>query len=94
MVCKHEVISGTIEDTAVKIIRVFANVSINPEAGTILALNEDIVGTLIDICLHANSTTQSETRRPQSPPTILLPTLATLNNLSFYPLVLQVETYR
>ena len=35
--------SGTVEDTAIKIIRVFANVSINPEAGTSLALCENIV---------------------------------------------------
>ena len=42
--------SGTVEDTAIKIIRVFANVSINPEAGSCLALCESIVDTLLDIC--------------------------------------------
>ena len=74
--------TGTTEDTAIKIIRVFANISINPEAGTIVALNEDIVGTLVDIC------------QMDQGGTILLPTLATLNNLSFYPLVHQLETYQ
>ena len=72
------------EDTAIKIIRVFANISINPEAGTIVALNEDIVSILVYICRMPGVGDRA----------ILLPTLATLNNLSFYPLVHQVETYQ
>ena len=65
----------------------FANISINPEAGTIVALNEDIVGTLVDIC-------RMQRAGDSTPAAIILPTLATLNNLSFYPLVHQVETYQ
>ena len=85
--------SGTIEDTAIKIIRVFANVSINPEAGTSLALCENIVDTLLEICklpLHP-SVSSSDRAKYEN---ILLPTLATLNNLSFYPLVHQKEAYK
>ena len=85
--------SGTVEDTAIKIIRVFANVSINPEAGTSLALCENIVDTLLDICQLPlkNSAVTSDLSKYDN---ILLPTLATLNNLSFYPLVHQKETYK
>ena len=85
--------SGTVEDTAIKIIRVFANVSINPEAGTSLALCEKIVDTLLDICkLPLRHSVDSSNRSKYD--NILLPTLATLNNLSFYPLVHQKETYK
>ena len=85
--------SGTIEDTAIKIIRVFANVSINPEAGTSLALCENIVDTLLEICkLPLRSSVSSSDRSKYE--NILLPTLATLNNLSFYPLVHQKEAYK
>ena len=94
--------SGTHEDTAIKIIRVFANVSINPEAGSSLALCENIVDTLLDICQlpiqqHQTSTSlvSGKHRKQLSKyDNILLPTLATLNNLSFYPLVHQKETYK
>ena len=85
--------SGTIEDTAIKVIRVFANVSINPEAGTSLALCENIVDTLLEICklpLHPSVSTSDRSKYEN----ILLPTLATLNNLSFYPLVHQKEAYK
>ena len=84
--------SGTVEDTAIKIIRVFANVSINPEAGTSLALCENIVDTLLEICkLPLRNSITSKDRSTYE--NILLPTLATLNNLSFYPLVHQKEVY-
>ena len=71
----------------------FANVSINPEAGTSLALCENIVDTLLEICklpLHP-SVSSSDRAKYEN---ILLPTLATLNNLSFYPLVHQKEAYK
>lgn len=84
--------SGTVEDTAIKIIRVFANVSINPEAGSCLALCENIVDTLLDICKLPHRTSHVASNRSKYD-NILLPTLATLNNLSFYPLVHQKETY-
>ena len=77
--------SGTLEDTAIKIIRVFANVSINADAGSVVALCEEVVDTLISICLLPRDLTRTN---------ILLPTLATLNNLSFYPIVNQTETYQ
>jgi hypothetical protein len=72
---------------------VFANVSINPEAGTSLALCENIVDTLLDICKLPlrNSVASSDRSKYEN---ILLPTLATLNNLSFYPLVHQKEVYK
>ena len=85
--------SGTVEDTAIKIIRVFANVSINSEAGTSLALCENVVDALLEICKLPlqNSVLASDRSKYDN---ILLPTLATLNNLSFYPLVHQKETYK
>lgn len=76
--------TGSVEDTAIKIIRVFANASIHPEAGSILALDETIVATLVRICKASDSLDNSG---------LVLPTLATLNNLSFYPIVLQTDTY-
>ena len=85
--------SGTVEDTAIKIIRVFANVSINPEAGTSLALCENIVDTLLEICKLPLRNPEAIKERSKYD-NILLPTLATLNNLSFYPLVHQKETYQ
>ena len=84
--------SGTVEDTAIKIIRVFANVSINPEAGSCLALCENIIDTLLGICKLAHRTSRGASNRSNYD-NVLLPTLATLNNLSFYPLVHQKETY-
>lgn len=72
--------TGSNEDTALKIIRVFANASIEPETGSLLALNEAIINELL-VAVSSNNHV------------LLLPTLATLNNLSFYPIVNQVEIY-
>ena len=72
--------TGSSEDTALKIIRVFANASIEPETGSLLALNEAIINELL-VAIALNNHV------------LLLPTLATLNNLSFYPIVNQIEIY-
>ncbi len=76
--------TGSVEDTAIKVIRVFANTSINPEAGEKLASTVSLVEGLLKVAA----------RVPLDKYTLILqPTLATLNNLSFYPIVNQVETY-
>lgn len=72
--------TGSNEDTAIKIIRVFANASVDAETGSLLALNKAIVNQL----LEAVSMNHQH---------LMLPTLATLNNLSYYPIVEQVEVY-
>ena len=65
-------------------IRVIANSSINPEAGSALALSEKIVDGLLQVAEAAASAHQDD---------LLLPTLAALNNLSFYSIVRQKQTY-
>lgn len=74
--------SGNNEDTALKIIRVFANSSIDHETGSLLALNESIINELL------NAVASNHHRL------LLLPSLATLNNLSFYMIVNQIEIYK
>ncbi|XP_020605577.1 armadillo repeat-containing protein 2-like [Orbicella faveolata] len=63
------------EDVLIKAIRVVANLSISPEAGAGLAANEALVDLLIQI-LDVKDATHSEE--------LVLNTVATLNNLSFY----------
>ena len=67
-----------------KVIRVIANASINPEAGSALALSEMIVDSLLKV---------AETAAASNNDDLLLPTLAALNNLSFYSIVRQKQTY-
>jgi hypothetical protein len=74
--------TGNVEDTAIKIIRVFANASIEPETGYLLAMTASIVSGLLDAATIADNYQH-----------ILLPTLATLNNLSFYPIINQLDIY-
>ena len=57
-----------------------SKISIEPETGSLLALNESIINELLEAVSSKNQL-------------LLLPTLATLNNLSFYPIVNQVEIY-
>jgi hypothetical protein len=67
-----------------KVIRVIANSSINPEAGSALALSEKIVDSLLRVAEAAAFSDNDD---------LLLPTLAALNNLSFYSIVHQKQTY-
>ena len=67
-----------------KVIRVLANASINPEAGSALALSETIVDSLLKVAEMAAASNNDD---------LLLPTLAALNNLSFYSIVRQKQTY-
>ena len=79
--------SGTKADTAVKLIRLYANVSIHPDAGRSVAVNEAVIRPLIKVLAECR-------RRPDTAlQSVLLPTLATLNNLSFYPIILCAEIY-
>ena len=61
-----------------------ANSSINPEAGSALALSEKIVDSLLRVAEAAAFSDNDD---------LLLPTLAALNNLSFYSIVHQKQTY-
>ena len=67
-----------------KVIRVIANSSINPEAGSTLALSEKVVDSLLRVAEAAAASENDD---------LLLPTLAALNNLSFYSIVRQKQTY-
>ncbi len=67
-----------------EVIRVIANSSINPEAGSALALSEKIVDSLLRVAEAAAFSDNDD---------LLLPTLAALNNLSFYSIVHQKQTY-
>ena len=68
------------EDAIIKICRIFANVSINSEAGKSVATNETLVRALI----RAVGATNVQ---------VVMPILSTLNNLSYYPIVLHGEVY-
>jgi hypothetical protein len=63
---------------------VIANASINAESGSALALSETIVDSLLRV---------AETAAASNNDDLLLPTLAALNNLSFYSIVRQKQTY-
>ena len=68
------------EDAIIKICRIFANVSINANAGESVAMNEILVRALI----KAIAVTDIE---------VVMPILSTLNNLSYYPIVHYVDVY-
>lgn len=63
------------EDVLIKGIRVIANLSINEEAGAGIAANEPLIDLLIQILDIKNAVNNEE---------LVLNTVATLNNLSFY----------
>ncbi|XP_062406840.1 armadillo repeat-containing protein 2 [Sardina pilchardus] len=64
------------EDVLVKLVRVLANVSVHPTAGTALAANQECVGLLLNV-LERGSVELSEE--------LMVNAAATINNLSFYP---------
>ena len=68
--------SGNSEDVVIKIIRVVANMSINSEVGQQVAGMPEVYDHLTDI-LATRSMEESEE--------LILSTLATLNNLTYYP---------
>ena len=68
--------SGNSEDVVIKIIRVIANMSINSEVGSQVAAMPEIYDNLTDILA---------TRTIQENEELILSTLATLNNLTYYP---------
>lgn len=68
--------SGNSEDVVIKIIRVVANMSINSEVGQQVAGMPEVYDNLTDI-LATRSVEESEE--------LILSTLATLNNLTYYP---------
>ena len=68
--------SGNSEDVVIKIIRVFANMSINPEVGQQVASMPEVYDHLTDILATRNIVENEE---------LILSTLATLNNLTYYP---------
>jgi hypothetical protein len=82
--------SASHADTAVKIIRVFANVSIDSEAGRQMALNEILVGSLLTILEEFEASEEYSVSWKD----LLVPTMATLNNLSFYPMLLHNAVYQ
>ena len=68
--------SGNAEDVVIKIIRVFANMSINAEVGHQVASMPEVYTHLTDILATRNIVENEE---------LILSTLATLNNLTYYP---------
>ena len=68
--------SGNAEDVVIKIIRVFANMSINAEVGQQVASMPEVYSHLTDILATRNIVENEE---------LILSTLATLNNLTYYP---------
>ena len=68
--------SGNSEDVVIKIIRVVANMSINSEVGQQVAAMPEVYDNLTDILA---------TRTIQDNEELILSTLATLNNLTYYP---------
>ena len=68
--------SGNFEDVVIKIIRVFANMSINPEVGNKVASMPRVYDHLTDILANGDIKENEE---------LILSTLATLNNLTYYP---------
>ena len=68
--------SGNSEDVVIKIIRVIANMSINSEVGSQVAAMPEIYDNLTDILA---------TRTIQDNEELVLSTLATMNNLTYYP---------
>ena len=68
--------SGNFEDVVIKIIRVFANMSINPEVGNKVAGMGRVYDHLTDILSNGDIEENEE---------LILSTLATLNNLTYYP---------
>ena len=68
--------SGNFEDVVIKIIRVFANMSINPEVGNKVASMSRVYDHLTDILSNGDIHENEE---------LILSTLATLNNLTYYP---------
>lgn len=75
---------GDTSDTLIKLIRVYANTSIDSECGEKIALNDTVVRSLIKLAQTSNQTHCEE---------LALPTLATLNNLSFYPVLHHEEIF-
>ncbi|TRY75305.1 hypothetical protein TCAL_01653 [Tigriopus californicus] len=76
--------AGDTTDTLIKLIRVYANTSIDAECGEKIALNDTVVQTLIKLAEASNQIKCEE---------LALPTLATLNNLSFYPVLHHEEIF-
>nr|XP_054752945.1 armadillo repeat-containing protein 2-like [Lytechinus pictus] len=69
---------GTIEDVLIKLIRVVANLSINPDIGPLIAANETCVDLLMQV-LESKDISQNEE--------LVLNALITINNLSFYDII-------
>uniref|UniRef100_A0A0P4VSS6 Armadillo repeat-containing protein 2 n=1 Tax=Scylla olivacea TaxID=85551 RepID=A0A0P4VSS6_SCYOL len=67
--------SGTPEDVMVKLIRVLANVSVHPRVGPVLARSRTCLSLLVSALQHKGVDESEE---------LVLSTLATLNNLTFY----------
>ncbi|XP_041950465.1 armadillo repeat-containing protein 2 [Alosa sapidissima] len=63
------------EDVLVKLVRVLANVSIHPTAGTALAANKECVGLLLKVLERCSVELSEE---------LMVNAAATINNLSFY----------
>ncbi|KAI0232595.1 Armadillo repeat-containing protein 2 [Lamellibrachia satsuma] len=63
------------EDVLVKVIRVIANISMNPEVGPSITAHEPCILLLIEILEHKTVETGEE---------VILNTMTTINNLSFY----------
>ncbi|KAK3739022.1 hypothetical protein QZH41_010480 [Actinostola sp. cb2023] len=67
--------SESYEDVLVKSVRVIANLSINSDVGSVIAANEDCINMLLQIL---------EVKSIESNEELVLNTVSTLNNLSFY----------
>ncbi|XP_038044159.1 armadillo repeat-containing protein 2-like [Patiria miniata] len=66
------------EDVLIKIIRVIANLSINNDIGPLIASNENCIDQLMQILDYKNVRTSEE---------LVLNTVITINNLSFYDII-------
>ncbi|XP_071492029.1 LOW QUALITY PROTEIN: armadillo repeat-containing protein 2-like [Diadema antillarum] len=69
---------GSTEDVMIKLIRVVANLSINPDIGPLIAANETCVDLLMQV-LESKDIHHSEE--------LVLNALITINNLSFYDII-------
>ncbi|XP_030851091.1 armadillo repeat-containing protein 2 [Strongylocentrotus purpuratus] len=69
---------NTTEDVLIKLIRVVANLSINPDIGPLIAANETCVDLLMQV-LESKDISQNEE--------LVLNALITINNLSFYDII-------
>ncbi|XP_033636012.1 armadillo repeat-containing protein 2-like [Asterias rubens] len=75
---EYENSASLVEDVLIKLIRVIANLSINQDIGPLIASNENCVDQLMQILEYKDIRTSEE---------LVLNTVITINNLSFYDVI-------